>query len=77
MVVPGEPELAADLAKRAASVSHDGEAIFGAQVIAAMEAQAFVENCTVSGRFEVQLSVNLNVGMGYQSCRTCRSYMLK
>jgi len=29
---------------RAASVSHDGEAIYGAQVIAAMEAQAFVES---------------------------------
>jgi hypothetical protein len=34
---------AADLARRAASVSHDGEAIYGAQVVAAMEAQAFVE----------------------------------
>jgi ADP-ribosylglycohydrolase len=48
MVAPGDPELAADLARRAASVSHDGEAIYGAQVIAAMEAQAFVErdlNC--------------------------------
>jgi ADP-ribosylglycohydrolase len=43
MVAPGDPELAADLARRAASVSHDGEAIFGAQVIAAMEAQAFTE----------------------------------
>src|SRR5262245_58531401 len=43
MVAPGDPELAADLARRAASVSHDGEAIYGAQVIAAMEAQAFVE----------------------------------
>lgn len=43
MVVPGDPELAADLARRAASVSHDGEAIYGAQVIAAMEALAFVE----------------------------------
>ena len=43
MVAPGDPALAADLAKRAASVSHDGEAIYGAQVIAAMEAQAFVE----------------------------------
>jgi ADP-ribosylglycohydrolase len=43
MVAPGNPELAADLARRAASVSHDGEAIYGAQVIAAMEAQAFVE----------------------------------
>ncbi|MEZ4661820.1 MAG: ADP-ribosylglycohydrolase family protein [Caldilineaceae bacterium] len=44
MVSPGDPERAADLARRAASVSHDGEAIYGAQVIAAMEAQAFVES---------------------------------
>jgi len=44
MVAPGDPALAADLAHRAASVSHDGEAIYGAQVIAAMEAQAFVES---------------------------------
>lgn len=44
MVTPGDPERAADLARRAASVSHDGEAIYGAQVIAAMEAQAFVEH---------------------------------
>lgn len=44
MVAPGDPAFAADLARRAASVSHDGEAIYGAQVIAAMEAQAFVEH---------------------------------
>ena len=44
MVAPGDPELAADLARRAASVSHDGEAIYGAQVLASMEAQAFVES---------------------------------
>ncbi len=44
MVAPGDPELAADLARRAGSVSHDGEAIYGAQVVAAMEAQAFVES---------------------------------
>src|SRR5215207_8439335 len=43
MVAPGDPELAAELARRAPSVSHDGEAIYGAQVVAAMEAQAFVE----------------------------------
>ncbi len=43
MIVPGEPELAADLARRAASVSHDGEAIYGAQVVAALVSQAFVE----------------------------------
>lgn len=44
MVAPGDPELAADLARRAGSVSHDGEALYGAQVIAAMEAHAFVES---------------------------------
>ncbi|MGA2503163.1 MAG: ADP-ribosylglycohydrolase family protein [Anaerolineales bacterium] len=43
MVAPGDPELAADLARRAASVSHDGEAIYAAQILTAMEAQAFVE----------------------------------
>src|SRR5918992_1052398 len=44
MAAPGDPELAADLARRAGSVSHDGEAIYGAQVIAAMEATAFAES---------------------------------
>jgi len=43
MIAPGDPERAAELARRAASVSHDGEAVYGAQVIAAMEAAAFVE----------------------------------
>jgi ADP-ribosylglycohydrolase len=43
MVAPGDPAMAADLARRAGSVSHDGEAVYGAQVLAAMEAQAFVE----------------------------------
>ena len=43
MVVPGDAARAADLARRAASVSHDGEAIHGAQVVAAMVAAAFVE----------------------------------
>lgn len=42
-VAPGNPHLAADLARKAASVSHDREAIYGAQVIAVMTSQAFVE----------------------------------
>src|SRR5258706_1553244 len=46
MIAPGDPQLAADLARRAGSVSHDGEAIYGAQVLAAMEALAFVERDT-------------------------------
>ena len=44
MVAPGDPQLAADLAGRAASVAHDGVAIHGAQVLAAMESLAFVES---------------------------------
>ncbi|MBC7807112.1 MAG: ADP-ribosylglycohydrolase family protein [Akkermansiaceae bacterium] len=44
MICPDDPEMAVNLAGRAASVSHDGEAIFAAQVIAAIEAMAFSEN---------------------------------
>ena len=44
MVCPGDPERAADFARRAATVSHDGEAVYGAQILAAMEAQAFLED---------------------------------
>jgi ADP-ribosylglycohydrolase len=43
LICPGDPALAADLARRAASVSHDGEAIYAAQVVAALVAQAFLE----------------------------------
>jgi len=43
LICPGDPERAADWAKRAASVSHDGEAIYGAQVVAALVALAFTE----------------------------------
>ena len=44
MVAPGDPELAAALAAKAGSVSHDGEAVYGAQVLASMEAAAFTES---------------------------------
>lgn len=43
MVAPGRPELAAQLAEKAARVSHDGEAVYAAQVVAAMVSAAFVE----------------------------------
>lgn len=43
MAAPGDPLRAADLARRAASVSHDGEAVYGAQALAAMESMAFIE----------------------------------
>lgn len=44
MINPGDPERAADFAARAARVSHDGEAVYGAQVVAALVASAFVES---------------------------------
>ncbi len=44
MVAPGNADLAAKLSREAASVSHDGEAINGAVVLAVMEAMAFVES---------------------------------
>ena len=42
MVAPGQPELAARLARAAGQVSHDGESVHAAALWAAMEAEAFV-----------------------------------
>lgn len=44
LISPGNPEQAAYLAREASLVSHDGEAVNGAVLLAAMEAQAFVES---------------------------------
>ena len=43
LVSPGNPEQAAYLAGEAGSVSHDGESVHAAKLVAAMEAEAFVE----------------------------------
>jgi ADP-ribosylglycohydrolase len=43
LVCPGNPGLAVELAGKAGSVSHDGEAVYAAQLVAAMEAEAFIE----------------------------------
>ncbi|XOV89013.1 MAG: ADP-ribosylglycohydrolase family protein [Pseudomonadota bacterium] len=43
MITPGDPERAAYFAEQAARVSHDGEAVYGAIVLATMESAAFVE----------------------------------
>lgn len=42
MLCPGQPELAAKLAKAAGSVSHDGESVLAAMMWAAMESEAFI-----------------------------------
>lgn len=44
MACPGDPELAVEFAKKAGSVSHDGEAVYGAQVLVALESMAFIES---------------------------------
>jgi ADP-ribosylglycohydrolase len=41
LVVPNNPELAADYAARASSVTHDGEAVHGGRFIAAAVSEAF------------------------------------
>ena len=43
MVSPGDPDQAVKFAEAAARVSHDGEAVYGAKVLTAMESMAFVE----------------------------------
>jgi hypothetical protein len=42
LVAPGQPRLAAKLAEAAGTVSHDGEAVLAAKLLAAMEAEAFL-----------------------------------
>ncbi len=44
MVAPGDPDQAVKFAQAAASVSHDGEAVYGAKVLTAMQSLAFVES---------------------------------
>lgn len=44
LATPGKPELAARLAEKAARVSHDGEAVYGAIMQAVMISNAFTEN---------------------------------
>ena len=43
MCFPGQPERAAKVAAEAARVSHDGEAVYAAQMVASMVAMAFEE----------------------------------
>ena len=42
MLAPGNPQLACQFADAAGKVSHDGESVYAAKVLAAMEAEAFV-----------------------------------
>ena len=43
LICPGDPERAARYAAKAASVSHDGDGLYGGVFIAALEARAFYE----------------------------------
>ena len=56
MAFPGDPEHAAELARRAASVSHDGEAVLAAQVVAALESGAFVE-CDIDALLDTAVAL--------------------
>jgi ADP-ribosylglycohydrolase len=56
MVAPGQPKLAAQLAQKAGSVSHDGESVHAAMLWAAMEAEAF-NSSDIDHLLDVGLSV--------------------
>lgn len=76
MISPGDPQQAAELARRAASVSHDGVAIHGAQVIAAIEAQAFVEE-DVNALLDVGVSVIPSDSLIYRLIGDLRNWHAK
>src|SRR5436190_2528618 len=73
MVAPGDPELAADLACRAGSVSHDGEALYDAQIIAAMEAQAYVES-DLNVLLDTALKLIPNTSLTYRMINDIREW---
>lgn len=56
LVAPGQPNLAARLAQAAGSVSHDGESLHAAKLLAAMEAEAFLSS-DIDHLIDVGLSV--------------------
>ncbi len=56
LAAPGQPKLAAKLAEAAGSVSHDGESVHAAMLLAAMEAEAFVSS-DIDHLLDVGLSV--------------------
>lgn len=56
LACPGNPEPAAKLAERAARVSHDGEAVNAAKVVAAMISAAFTEK-NIERLLDIGLSV--------------------
>jgi ADP-ribosylglycohydrolase len=56
MVAPGNPALAVSMAEKAAQVSHDGEAVYAARVVAAMVSAAFVEK---------DMGKLLDIGVGF------------
>ena len=76
MIAPADPERAADLARRAASVSHDGEAIHGAQVVAAIESQAFVEP-NIDALLDVGASVIPDSSLIYRLIADLRDWRIK
>jgi ADP-ribosylglycohydrolase len=73
MVAPGNPRLAFDLAGKAASVSHDGEAVLAAQFLAVMEAQAFIEP-DIRALFELGLSFLPSASLVAQLAKDIRAW---
>lgn len=73
MVSPGDPEQAAYLAGQAGRVSHDGEAVYDAQLIAAMEAQAYIES-DINKLLDTGLKCIPNTSLTYRMINDIREW---
>jgi len=73
LIAPGDPVLAVDLARRAASVSHDGEAIYCAQVVAALVSQAFIEP-NIDKLLDIAVALIPNDSVTYRLIATVRDW---
>lgn len=69
LAIPGDPELAAEYAEKAASVSHDGNGIYGGMFIAACISAAFIEK-NIEDIIETGLSV---IPEDCEYARVCRA----
>lgn len=75
LINPGDPDRAAAMAAAAGSVSHDGEAIYGAQVVASLVAQSFVEKSlsTMLDRAVGQIPSGSLIARLIDDLRNCRA----
>jgi ADP-ribosylglycohydrolase len=76
MICPGDPQQAAHYAGLAGRVSHDGESVYASQLLAAMEAAAFVES-DIDQLINIGLSVIPSTSLIYKVVNDIRNWVEK